>query len=256
MSDRDTDPRTVLLLDETTESETGEHCDALMRGFDSPRRAELVVSFPDDVTDRLDFSAASGGRQPAKRGFVTVGETMQAAGASDPDFGDHLVERAVPDPTDLQDLGQTVSRFCRAWSDAGYDVVVCFDSLTDLLVANDPELVVRFCHALSGRLDSVGAVAHFHLDPNEHAQDLQLTFEDLFDETLVEEVDVDRLVPTRRRRASAADVARKTETLDLDDPADGTDADTTDGTVHDEPASRPTRSGQASDDDVSDAVPD
>jgi hypothetical protein len=255
MSEHGTDggPRTVLLLDEMAEDEVGEHCDGLMGAPAADQRAELVVSFPEDVTDRLDFSSLSGGRQPEKRGIVTVGETMQAAGAGRPDFSDPLVEQTVADPTDLQRLGEVVSQFCDVWDDAGYDIVVCFDSLTDLLAANDPEVVFQFCHVLSGRLESVDAVAHFHLDPNAHSQQLQLTFEQIFDETLVEEIDVEHLVPGGSSRASDADVARETETVELDDP-DEVAAANDDSAADSAPAAR--QSGEASDDDIADALPD
>ncbi|WP_440990391.1 DUF7504 family protein [Haloarchaeobius baliensis] len=254
MSEHGTDggARTVLLLDEMAEDEVGEHCDGLMGGPAAEHRAELVVSFPEDVTDRLDFSSLSGGRQPKKRGIVTVGETMQAAGAGTPDFSDPLVEQTVADPTDLQRLGEVVSQFCSVWDDAGYDIVVCFDSLTDLLAANDPEVVFQFCHVLSARLQSVGAVAHFHLDPNAHSQQLQLTFEQIFDETLVEEIDVEHLVPGGSSRASDADVARETETVELDDPNDVSAANES-APETSVPAGR---SGEASDDDIADALPD
>jgi hypothetical protein len=249
--------RTVLLLDEMAEDEVGEHCDGLMGGPAADQRAELVVSFPENVTDRLDFSSLSGGRQPTKRGIVTVGETMQAAGAGRPDFSDPIVEQTVADPTDLQRLGEVVSQFCGVWDDAGYDIVVCFDSLTDLLATNDPEVVFQFCHVLSGRLESVDAVAHFHLDPNAHGQQLQLTFEQIFDETLVEEIDVEHLVPGGSSRASDADVARETETVDLDDPDEVTAANDDDATGSTaESASTTRQSGEASDDDIADALPD
>ncbi|WP_256295836.1 DUF7504 family protein [Haloarchaeobius salinus] len=254
MSEHGTDgnPRTVLLLDEMAEDEVGEHCDGLMGGPPADRRAELVVSFPEDVTDRLDFGSLSGGRQPTKRGIVTVGETMQAAGAGRPDFSEPIVEQTVADPTDLQRLGEVISQFCGVWDDAGYDIVVCFDSLTELLDANDPEVVFQFCHVLSGRLESVGAVAHFHLDPNAHSQQLQLTFEQILDETLVEEIDVEHLVPGGSSRASDADVARETETVDLDDPNEVAAANESPS----ESSVPAGRSGEASDDDIADALPD
>ncbi|WP_435365103.1 DUF7504 family protein [Haloarchaeobius sp. DYHT-AS-18] len=213
--------RTVLLLDETTASESGEHCDELMHVCEAARRAELTVTFPQDVTDSVDFASLSGGRQPAKRGVIIVGETIRAVGAGEPDFDEPLVEDTVADPGDLQSLGQKISRFCKVWTNAGYEISVCFDSLSDLLAANDPEVVFKFCHVLAGRLNSVGAVAHFHLDPTEHSQQLQLTFEQIFDETLLEEIDVEHLVPTRRSTASDTDVAQGTASLTLEDTDDG-----------------------------------
>ncbi|WP_439027799.1 DUF7504 family protein [Haloarchaeobius sp. DT45] len=257
------DARTVLLLDETTASESGEHCDELMHVCEAGRRAELVVTFPRNATDSIDFGSLSGGRQPAKRGIITVGETIRSVGAGEPDFSDPIVEDTVADPGDLQSLGQKISRFCQIWADGGHGISVCFDSLTDLLAENDPEVVFKFCHVLGRRLTSVGAVAHFHLNPNDHSQQLQLTFEQIFDDTMFEEIDVEHLVPTRRSHASDNDVANETAALDLEDPDDTlgspepvTDPDTAERTgalgapTDDGPGSTDQSDGEASDEEI------
>ncbi|WP_435360175.1 DUF7504 family protein [Haloarchaeobius sp. DFWS5] len=253
------DPRCVLLLDEMTAGEAGEHCDRLMHVCESKRRAELVVSFATESTDTLDFAGLSGGRQPAKRGAITVGETIRTVSTGEPNFADPLVEAAVSDPSDLQELGQRISQFCQVWTDAGYEISVCFDSLSGLLAANETEVVFQFCHVLAGRLRSVGAVAHFHLDPNSHGQHRQLTFEQIFDETVLEEIDAEHLVPTRRSRATDRDVADSTETLTLADPTETTSAgdSTTGSTAESETRTKQaSSSGEASDEDIADALPD
>ncbi|WP_267641114.1 DUF7504 family protein [Haloarchaeobius amylolyticus] len=250
------DARTVLLLDETTASESGEHCDDLMHVCRADRRAELVVSFPGDVTDGVDFGSLSGGRQPAKRGSITVGETFRAVGAGEPDFSDPIVEDTVADPTDLQTLGQTISRFCEVWNDAGYEIAVCFDSLTDLLRANDAEIVFKFCHVLASRLTAAGAVAHFHLDPGAHSQQLELTFEQIFDETRMEEIDVEHLVPSRRSRASDTDVAEETAQLDLTDPTADDASTDSDRSAGGDPTDDTSASDTSSDDATGDRTTD
>ncbi|WP_435334581.1 DUF7504 family protein [Haloarchaeobius sp. TZWWS8] len=268
--------RCTLLLDETTDDEAGEHCDRLMTVCEAARRAELVVTFAKDVTDSLDLGALSSGRQPAKRGVITVGETMRTVTTGDPDFSEPIVETAITDPSDLQGLGRRISQFCQVWRGAGYELSVCFDSLTALLEANDPEIVFQFCHVLAGRLRSAGATAHFHLDPNAHGQRLQLTFEQIFDQTLHEEIDIEQLVPTRRSRASDRDVARGTAALDLDDPANETEsgtatpaaveagaedvADGQNGGAGDSSTQNSgggdSTAGEASDEDIANALPD
>ena len=234
MTERTVPEKAVMLVDETLDDEDGEHCDALMNVADSNDRAELFVTFPAEATDRIGFGAVGMGRQPAKRGIVVVGDTMSAH--DDPDYTDPLAEATVSSASDLRCLGQTISRFCQAWHDRGHEIGVCFDGLGDLLDANDAEPVFQFLHVLTNRLESVGATTHVHVDPDRVPERTRLTFEQLFDETVHEEVKLDGLIPTGSGRASDDEVA---EAVGGDD------------------GSRTNRStGEASDDDIADALPD
>jgi len=232
MTEREVEPKSVLLVDETLDDETGEHCDALMDVAASTDRAELFVTFPSDATELVGFANLGMGRQPDRQGVVTVGERVGATGG-DPDLTEPLVEDAVADATDLEAIGGTVSRFCRAWYDQGYAIGVCIDGLEDLLAANDRERVFQFLHALAGRLDAVDATVHVHADPDAVDQRTLLTFEQAFDETTHEEVELDQFIPTGASHASDGDVA---DAID-----DG--------------GSR-RRDEEASDDDIADALPD
>jgi hypothetical protein len=223
-----------MLVDETLDDEDGEHCDNLMNVAAAGDRAELFVTFPTDATERVGFGTVGMGRQPAKRGIVVVGETVGAH--DDPDYTDPLAEASVSSANDLRELGQTISRFCQAWHEQDHEIGVCFDGLDDLLDANDPEPVFQFLHVLTNRLESVGATMHVHVDPNRVPERTRLTFEQLFDETVHEEVDLDGLIPTGSERASDDDVAN----------AVGGDVDS-----HSKRAT-----GEASDDDIADALPD
>jgi len=234
MTERTVPEKAVMLVDETLDDEDGEHCDDLMNVAAADDRAELFVTFPADATDRIGFGAVGMGRQPAKRGIVVVGETVGAH--DDPDYADPLAEATVSSASNLRELGQTISRFCQAWHDQGHEVGVCFDGLGDLLDANDPEHVFQFLHVLANRLESVGATTHVHVDPDRVPERTRLTFERLFDETVHEEVELDGLIPTGSERASDDDVAN----------AVGGDGGS--------PRDRST--GEASDDDIADALPD
>ena len=234
MTERTVPEKTVMLVDETLDDEDGEHCDALMNVAESNDRAELFVTFPADATDRIGFGTVGMGRQPAKRGIVVVGDTMSAH--DDPDYTDPLAEAAVSSANDLRELGQTISRFCRAWHDQGHEIGVCFDGLGDLLDANDAEPVFQFLHVLANRLETLDATTHVHVDPDRVPERTRLTFERLFDETVHEEVELDALIPTSSERASDDDVANAVG----GDRGGRTDRST----------------GEASDDDIADALPD
>jgi hypothetical protein len=234
MTERTVPEKAVMLVDQTLDDEDGEHCDHLMNVAKSTDRAELFVTFPTDATDRIGFGAVGMGRQPAKRGIVVVGDSMSAH--DDPDFTDPLAEASVANPSDLRGLGQTISRFCQAWHDQGHEVGVCFDGLQDLLDANDAEPVFQFLQVLTKHLGSVGATTHVHVQPDHVPERTRLTFEQLFDEIVHEEVELDGLIPTNSERASDDDVANA---------------------VGDDAGSRSEHStGEASDDDIADALPD
>lgn len=235
MTERTHAEKAVLLVDETLDDEDGEHCDDLMNVAAASHRAELFVTFPADATDRVGFGALGMGRQPHKRGIVVVGDTV-GAHASDPDYDDPLAEDHVADASDLRALGQSISRFCQAWRDQGHEIGVCFDGLGDLLDANDAEDVFQFFHVLTNRLETVGATTHVHVDPEHVPERTRLTFEQLFDDTVHEEVELDALIPTSSGRASDDDVARA---------------------IGDDGEARTQRStSEASDDDIADALPD
>ncbi|WP_323674391.1 hypothetical protein [Halorubellus sp. PRR65] len=235
MTDRTEPEKAVLLVDETLDDEDGEHCDDLMNVAAASDRAELFVTFPVDATDRVGFGSVGMGRQPHKRGIVVVGETV-GAHADEPDYDDPLAEAHVADAGDLRAVGQSISRFCRAWNDRGHEIGVCIDGLGDLLDANDAEAVFEFLHVLTDRLETVGATTHVHVDPDRVPERTHLTFEQLFDEIVHEEVELDALIPTSSDTASDDDVARA---------------------VGDDGEARTHRStSEASDDDITDALPD
>lgn len=236
MTERTVEKKSVLLVDETHDDEEGEHCDALMDVTAASDRAELFVTFPTDPTDIVGFGNLGMGRQPAKRGQITVGESVGASTDDDPDFEEPIVETTISNAGNLRGLGATISEFCQAWRREGYEIGVCIDGLETLLEENESEQVFQFLHVLLERLDAVGATTHVHVDPEGIPERAQMTFEQLFDETVHEEVELDHLMPSGSNRASDDDVAN----------AVGGDTTTrNDG-----------KNSEASDDDIADALPD
>ncbi|NHN41797.1 hypothetical protein G9C85_09165 [Halorubellus sp. JP-L1] len=194
----DDDSCNVLVTTDDARTCTG----CLDRG-DPGRRAELTVSYPDASAEQRGFGD-HGRTQPATKGLISVDDTMRSGAApasSGPEFTGAVAQDAIADPTNLQRLGTSVSEFCQRWDGEDYDIVVCFDSLTALLEYTSPEVVFQFCHVLTKRLESVDAVAHFHLDPSEHDDQTVATFQSIFDETVgretqAETMDVDYVEAT------------------------------------------------------------
>lgn len=235
---------TNLLLDDLPDGAEGHYCDESLATGTAAGRAELRVTFPTDGTERVSFG--DNGRQPAKRGIIVVGDGVEARrlAGEEPEFADPVAMDAVTDRSDLQSLGTTISRFAEVWANADYEITLCVDSLSDLLAANEPDAVFHFCHVLSKRLDAVGAVSHFHVDPDRHDEQLLSTLQEVFDGVVTEfEADDDaKEVRQSSRRSTDGDVARATGVVAESDER--------------EARSRTVPSQEATDDDIADALPD
>jgi hypothetical protein len=177
----DSGARNVLLLsDGSSHAAACEACDDLL-SRDAERVAELRVTF--DGSEAGAGVSEAGGRRPAHKGLVSVGdEVRDASAAGAPDFSGPVALDAVADPGDLQSIGLSVSRFCERWAES--TVVVCFDALDDLFEHASPDTVFRFVHVLGKRLDAADAVAHFHLDPSAHDEEVVNTFASIFDDVV------------------------------------------------------------------------
>ena len=143
------------------------------------------------------------GRQPADMKIISVGDGTRSAAAaavstSPTTAGPPTASfvETVPHPGDLTGLGIKLSEQLRAWNGDGNDVVLCFDSVTELLHAVDTQTAFRFLHVVTGRLDSVGASAHYHLDPDAFDAQTVNTIKSLFD-AAVERVDDEWVVRAR-----------------------------------------------------------
>ncbi len=159
-------------------------CDALLDVGRAENRGELSVTFSEDVTDRARLDTGTSGRQSAKHGHVTIGDVLRSADHAPPDFTEPVATDLVEDPGDLKAIGTSVSRFCESWSESGHLMVLCFDSITELLERRDPKVVFQFLHTLLERLASVDTVAHFHLDPDRVDGQTVSTFSSLFDDVV------------------------------------------------------------------------
>ena len=127
-----------------------------------PRELVVVERTPSD-------SAASVGVTPDRESETALRPTV----------------RSVPEDGDLASLAETISERLAEWGASDAQTVFCFQSLTPLLEQHDLRHVFRFLHLLLRRLESIDAVAHFHLDPDATDEQALYTLLSLFD-TVVE----------------------------------------------------------------------
>ncbi|WP_267641113.1 DUF7504 family protein [Haloarchaeobius amylolyticus] len=231
--------RNVLLTDRQHETA---YCGDLLDASAAGNRAELTVSFPDAQAEQTGFGSLSSG-QPARRGIISVGDVMRSASSTNPDFSAPVPMDAVEDPGNLQAIGTSISQFCEQWDRQDLDIVVCFDSLTELLDHASTEAVFQFCHVLNSRLASVDALAHFHLDPAAHEDETVATFQSIFDVTVGKTTDADAIEAFTQ--ATDDDIAAL---------ADGWGEEARYSIVGDSDSGRPDEVSEASDEDIAELL--
>lgn len=175
----------VLLLTSTLSSADDEACIDLLTVTNPDRENVLSITFTQSADDRLDLWRSYVADLPAQAGIVTVDVMTRSASSNDAATSQTIPQpiaiETVSDPGDLTGLGIAISEILSNWGGSPNQTVVCFHSLTPLLQYADLQRVFRFLHVLTGRLNSVDAVAHFHLDPHAHDEQTLNTLSQLFD---------------------------------------------------------------------------
>lgn len=155
---------------------------------------QIHVLYMESAAERYELIDEHLPHHPAETAVITVGtgEPIGRRGPAPP-HRDYHVE-SVSDPADLTGLGMSLQDCLAAWRGDGYDVRVCFDSLSILLQYASIERVYRFLHVFTRRLTAVGATGHFHLDPAAHDEQTVARLSALFDSVVEVTNDGDRTV--------------------------------------------------------------
>ena len=145
----------------------------------------LLVSLSGNPDRRLEARKRRGDL-PRKVAVLSVEQTRGAAaadgsvGATSGPGGSTISAATVSEPGDLTGIGIKVNQCLSAWADDDVGTDVCFDSVTTLLQYVDTRRAFRFLHVLSRRVRSVGALAHYHVDPGAHDEQTLATIEGVF----------------------------------------------------------------------------
>lgn len=114
------------------------------------------------------------GDGPAHVGLLALGSRTRSASAGDLGHreweGLNVHLRSVENPGNLTKVGVELNGLLEVLTASGTDVTICFESLTTLLQYAGVEKVYKFLHVFTNQVHSVGARAHYHLDPNAHDQ--------------------------------------------------------------------------------------
>lgn len=124
---------------------------------DDPSEVELLgVSFSQRPARWYDEWCDALGADPTAATVITTPEF----GDDDLDDRDLGVE-TVATPSNLTGVGVKTTPYLNEWSDA----VVAVESLTVLLQYTSPQVVYRFLHVLTTRIQTTGSAGQFYLDP-------------------------------------------------------------------------------------------
>lgn len=196
----------VLVLAPSMASQDGEACTNLLSVAAHDEEAVVSVTFNESPDARIEAWRANGGPDdPAKLGFVVVGDEMRSAAASQPVAGGPSIDGVGPtivsvsSPGDLTGIGIKLGNFLEDWADDDHRLVLCFHTLTTFLQYADLRPVFRFLHVLTGRVAAADGVAHYHLDPSAHDEKTVNTLLALYDAVVELDGDDGRWQVRRRR---------------------------------------------------------
>lgn len=147
----------------------------------------LLVTFTESPDKRINTLRGHLGELPENVVIFSVGDSTRGRSteAGSTPGSEAITIETIRDPTDLQRLGITISRYVAKWDTTEGEALLCFHSLTPLLQAvDDSQRVFRFLNTLFGRCQSANVSAHYHLDPTAHEQELVATFRPMFSEVL------------------------------------------------------------------------
>lgn len=117
--------------------------------------------------------------------IIVVGDQVRSNGSSEPStqqVGDEtVVLEALHDPKDLTRLGVLINKYLGT---DGTPPVICFHTLNGILQFVELEKLFRFLHILQSRVRSVGANAHYLIDPKTVDEQSVSTLQPLFDFTI------------------------------------------------------------------------
>lgn len=146
----------------------------------------LTITYIESPSEFVQRWTGRAGTNPSRGGVVGVGASEESV--DNPAWA----VRTVENPSDLTGVGIELSELLSGMANAADDdehITVCFNSITSLLQYADVQRAFRFLHVVTGRVKTVDAVGHYHIDPDAHDQQTMATLKGLFD--AVVEIDED-----------------------------------------------------------------
>lgn len=190
LADQIGDAANVLLIAPSRSDADDRACVDLLTLADPAEESVLSVTFTQSPADRMAVWERWAESYPPHAGFVTVGSNgtgpdspADRLGRGVPDSTEFAVDE-IDDPGDLMRLGVRISDRLTEFDGHDRQIVICVHTLSTLVQYAGPERLFRFLHVLTSRVDHVGAVAHYHLNPEVHDEESIRMLDSLFDVTV------------------------------------------------------------------------
>lgn len=180
------DSSSMFFLEPAFTPQSDNRCAELLSAPPSQDTTLLFITFTQSAESRLEaWQSHVNAEMPSRLGFVDLKGSSQTrkerslAVADRP--GSEIRVETVKNPGNLTKIGIVLSTYISEWAHEGDRIVLCFDSLTALLQFTDVKPVYRFIRELSSQLHNLDALAHYHLDPDAHDEQVVNRLMSLFD---------------------------------------------------------------------------
>lgn len=172
----------VLVLAPSLSTEKGDTCLNLLAAGSREQLDVLRITYSASPQELVDQWQTKYGELPGRMGIVIVGDQAGLTATSDDELPDRVFVTTA-NPNDITGLGMRLNNYL---TDVEPDsqLVVCFDSLTELLQFADVQSTFKFLHMFAGQLREVDAVGHFHLDPGAHEPQTISRLKPVFDDAV------------------------------------------------------------------------
>lgn len=167
-----------------TQSHEHEACVDLLSVAPYDEESLLGVLHADSFESRVSAWDRYMDAQPAETAAINVGDFPRSstAASASAQTGRHRDPVSfVPDVSDLSELAETVTERLSLLAKTDGQVVVCFDSITDLLCDVPGEQAVGFLRTVTEQMEAADAVAHYHFDPEPFEAETESAIRSLFD---------------------------------------------------------------------------
>lgn len=172
----------ILLLAPSLGGHDDDACSELLDLSTASAVDLLAATFIKSPEERLNVWRRSNGFDPASVAFVCVGDMTRSVAGQSTDtapVSEDCVIDTLSSPSDLTGLGILLTERLGELQAGGNRIGICFHSVTALLQYVELRRAFRFLHVLINRVETAGAVIHFHMDPGAHDQRVVSTITNL-----------------------------------------------------------------------------
>jgi hypothetical protein len=171
----------VLVLAPSLSDEKAGTCQELLDGEPLAELDVLRITYSDAPEELVAEWRDHHGELPGRMGIIVVGDQPGGHGGDAALPEDVFVTTA--NPNDITGLGMRLNNYLND-GEPDSQLVVCFDSITEMLQFAEMQPVFKFLHMFVGQLRDVDAIGHFHLDPGAHDNQTVSRLKPLFDDAV------------------------------------------------------------------------